>query len=156
MPGVEDRQQKRLNNREENSHQPIRRLERQMKRFKSARHAQRFLSAHNQINNFFLPPRHCMPATNYRANRAGSFQTRHGRLRHQASKSHNLHLPYAPPISPSSRLPPNKLTVPVGLLDALDDARIIRDRSSAHVKDAPKVSILHLNGCWHLPTKLHR
>ena len=46
MPGVEHRQHKGLNNRAENSHQPTRRRERQMKRFKSARHAQRFLSAH--------------------------------------------------------------------------------------------------------------
>src|SRR5690349_16974630 len=39
MPGVEHRQHKGLNNRAENSHQPTRRRERQMKRFKSARHA---------------------------------------------------------------------------------------------------------------------
>jgi putative transposase len=49
MPGVEHRQHKGLNNRAENSHQPTRRRERQMKRFKSARQAQRFLSAHDQI-----------------------------------------------------------------------------------------------------------
>jgi putative transposase len=35
-PGVEHRQRKGLNNRAENSHQPTRRRERQMKRFKSA------------------------------------------------------------------------------------------------------------------------
>jgi putative transposase len=56
MPGVEHRQHKGLNNRAENSHQPTRRRERIMKRFKSARHAQRFLSAHGQINNLFLRP----------------------------------------------------------------------------------------------------
>jgi putative transposase len=48
-PGVEHRQHKGLNNRAENSHQPTRRRERQMKRFKSAGQAQRFLSAHDQI-----------------------------------------------------------------------------------------------------------
>src|SRR3954451_19519561 len=53
MPGVEHRQHGGLNNRAENSHQPTRRRERQMKRFKSARQAQRFLSAHDQINNLF-------------------------------------------------------------------------------------------------------
>src|SRR6476620_10535331 len=37
MPGVEHRQHKGLNTRAENSHQPTRRRERQMKRFKSAR-----------------------------------------------------------------------------------------------------------------------
>ena len=51
MPGVEHRRHKGLNNRAENSHQPTRRRERQMKRFKSAGQAQRFLSAHDQINN---------------------------------------------------------------------------------------------------------
>src|ERR671927_1210298 len=44
VPGVEHRRHKGLNNRAENSHQPSRRRERQMKRFKSARQAQRFLS----------------------------------------------------------------------------------------------------------------
>ena len=75
MPGVEHRQHKGLNNRAENSHQPTRRRERQMKRFKSARHAQRFLSAHDQINNLFLLPRHQMPAT--RAERTRAFQAWH-------------------------------------------------------------------------------
>ena len=36
MPGIEHRQHKALNNRAENSHQPTRRRERQMKQFKSA------------------------------------------------------------------------------------------------------------------------
>src|SRR3954454_18507441 len=53
MPGVKHRQHKGLNNRAENSHQPTRRRERQMKRFKSARQAQRFLSIHDQIANVF-------------------------------------------------------------------------------------------------------
>ena len=52
-PGVEHRQHKGLNNRAENSHQPTRRRERQVKRFKSAGQVQRFLSAHDQIG---LPP----------------------------------------------------------------------------------------------------
>jgi putative transposase len=53
MPGVEHRQHKGLNNRTENSHQPTRRRERIMKRFKSPRQAQRFLSIHDQIANVF-------------------------------------------------------------------------------------------------------
>jgi putative transposase len=53
MPGVEHRQHKRLNNRAENSHQPTRRRERIMKRFKSAGQAQRFLSVHDQVANLF-------------------------------------------------------------------------------------------------------
>src|SRR6201995_3924957 len=53
MPGIEHRQHKGLNNRAENSHQPTRRRERIMKRFKSPRQAQRFLSVHDQIANIF-------------------------------------------------------------------------------------------------------
>ena len=75
MPGVEHRQHKGLNNRAENSHQPTRRRERQMKRFKSPRQAQRFLSAHAQINNLFPLRRDHLPATQYRAARAQAFQT---------------------------------------------------------------------------------
>src|SRR4051812_15009674 len=44
MPSVEHRRHKGLNNRAENSHQPTRRRERQMKRFKSPGQAQRFRS----------------------------------------------------------------------------------------------------------------
>ena len=74
MPSVEHRKHKGLNNRAENSHQPTRRRERQMKRFKSAEQAQRFLSAHDQINNLFLLRRHQVPATQYRAARVQAFQ----------------------------------------------------------------------------------
>jgi putative transposase len=56
MPGVEHRQHKGLNNRAENSHQPTRRRERVMKRFKSAGQAQRFLSVHDQVANLFHRP----------------------------------------------------------------------------------------------------
>jgi putative transposase len=61
MPGVEHRQHKGLNNRAENSHQPTRRRERQMRRFKSARQVQRFLSAHDQVNNLFHLRHHRLP-----------------------------------------------------------------------------------------------
>ena len=75
MPGVEHRQHKGLNNRAENSHQPSRRRERQMKRFKSAAQAQRFLSAHDGINNLFCLRRDYLPADQYRAARTQAFQT---------------------------------------------------------------------------------
>ncbi len=45
MPSVEHRRHKGLNNRAENSHQPTRRRERQMKRFKSAGHPRAVLGA---------------------------------------------------------------------------------------------------------------
>ena len=53
---IEHRQHKGLNNRAENSHQPTRRRERIMKRFKSPRQAQRFLSVHDQVANLFHVP----------------------------------------------------------------------------------------------------
>ena len=45
-----------------------------MKRFKSARQAPRFLSAHDQINNLFHLRRDHVPASEYRAARAQAFQ----------------------------------------------------------------------------------
>ena len=45
----------RRNNRAENSHQAVRRRERKLQRFKSARSAQRFLSMHAAHNTFNLP-----------------------------------------------------------------------------------------------------
>jgi putative transposase len=66
LPGVEHRQRRYLNNRAENSHQPTRQRERAMRRFKSAGHAQRFLSAHGPILSHFRPRRHLLPARVYR------------------------------------------------------------------------------------------
>ena len=71
---IEHRQHKGLNNRAENSHQPTRRRERQMKRFKSARQAQRFLSIHNPISNLFHLRRHQLTATSYRSARRAAFE----------------------------------------------------------------------------------
>lgn len=75
MPRVEHRQHKGFNNRAENSHQPTRRRERQMKRFKSAGPAQRFLSAHAGINNLFHLRRDHLPADQYRTTRSQALQT---------------------------------------------------------------------------------
>ena len=66
LPGVEHRQHRYLNNRAENSHQPTRQRERTMRRFKSAGHAQRFLSAHGPILSHFRPRRHRLRARDYR------------------------------------------------------------------------------------------
>jgi putative transposase len=73
MPGVEHRRHRGLNNRAENSHQPTRRRERQMKRFKSPGQAQRFLSAHDQVNNLFHLRRDHVTAAEYRSVRARAF-----------------------------------------------------------------------------------
>jgi putative transposase len=74
MPGVEHRQHKGLNNRAENSHQPTRRRERQMKRFKSPRQVQRFLSIHDLIANLFHVRRDRISAADYRAARTQAFE----------------------------------------------------------------------------------
>jgi len=73
IPGVEHRQHKGLNNRAENSHQPTRRRERIMKRFKSAGQAQRFLSAHDQVANLFRRPANITAAA-HRTSRAQAFR----------------------------------------------------------------------------------
>src|SRR5689334_20262634 len=74
MPGVEHRQHKGLNNRAEDSHQRTRRRERQMERFKSAGQAQRFFSAHDQINNLFHLRRDHVTSAEHRASRAQTFR----------------------------------------------------------------------------------
>jgi putative transposase len=77
LPGVEHRQSRYLNNRAEVSHQPTRRRERQMQRFKSPRQAQQFLSSHGQIHTLFQLRRHRLTASEYRATRDRAFQTWH-------------------------------------------------------------------------------
>jgi putative transposase len=74
MPGVEHRQHRGLNNRADNSHQPTRRRERIVERFKSAGQAQRFLSIHDQVANLFRRPANTN-AADYRTSRAQAFVT---------------------------------------------------------------------------------
>jgi len=61
------------NNRAELSHQPTRVRERGMRRFKSTRQAQRFLSVHAAVCNLFNLGRHMVSASNYRDLRQGAF-----------------------------------------------------------------------------------
>ena len=56
----------RKNNRAENSHQPVRRRERKMQRFKSAASAQRFLSVHAAAHNNFNLQRHLISRSTLR------------------------------------------------------------------------------------------
>ena len=72
---MEHRQQEGLNNRAENSHQTTRERERQMRRFKSPGHAQRFLAAYGPLAAHFRPRRHRLPAADYRQQRRRRFQT---------------------------------------------------------------------------------
>ena len=60
------------NNRAENSHQPTRRRERRMQRFKSAGSAQKFLSTHAAVYNTFNVQRHLTSARSHRALRVAA------------------------------------------------------------------------------------
>ena len=60
----------RANNRAENSHQPVRRRERKMQRFKSPGSAQRFLSLHAAVSNTFNVQRHLISRPTLRLFRA--------------------------------------------------------------------------------------
>jgi len=61
------------NNRAELSHQPTRVRERGMRRFKSMRQAQRFLSVHAAVYNLFNLGRQLVSASHYRDLRQGAF-----------------------------------------------------------------------------------
>ena len=63
------------NNRAENSHQPTRRRERKMQRFKSAASAQKLLSTRAAVYNIFNVQRHLTSAQTHRALRAVAMDT---------------------------------------------------------------------------------
>ena len=75
MPSVNHDTERYANNRAEVSHQPTRQRERQMRRFKSPRQAQLFLSVHGVILNLFRLARHRLKAVHHRLLRARSFAT---------------------------------------------------------------------------------
>ncbi len=74
MPSVRHSMGQYENNRAEVSHQPTRQRERQMRRFKSAGQAQRFLTVHGVILNSFRFSRHRMRSDNYRWLRDRAFK----------------------------------------------------------------------------------
>ncbi len=67
----------RQNNRAEVSHQPVRRRERKMQRFKSAGSAQRFLALHAAVHNTFNVQRHLISRPTLRLFRAEAMQQWH-------------------------------------------------------------------------------
>ena len=73
MPSVVHSTRQYENNRAEVSHQPTRQRERQMRRFTSPAHAQRFLSVHGLVQNLFRVGRHLLRAVHHRALRTRSF-----------------------------------------------------------------------------------
>jgi len=72
--GVADRHEvgARLNNRAENSHQPFRRRERAMQRFRSMKTLQKFSSVHAQVHNHFNQERHLVTRQVYKQRRTAA------------------------------------------------------------------------------------
>ena len=73
MPSVVHSTRQYENNRAEVSHQPTRQRERQMRRFKSAAHVQRFASVHGVVQNLFRVGRHLLRSTHHRLLRTRAF-----------------------------------------------------------------------------------
>jgi len=67
----------RQNNRAEVSHQPVRRRERKMQRFKSAGSAQRFVAMHAAVHNTFNVQRHLISRRTLRLFRVEAMQQWH-------------------------------------------------------------------------------
>jgi putative transposase len=63
---------RRLNNRAENSHQPFRRREPAMQRFRSMKTLQKFSSVHAEVHNHFNQERHLVTRQVYKQRRAGA------------------------------------------------------------------------------------
>jgi putative transposase len=61
-----------LNNRVENSHQPFRRRERAMQRFRSVKTLQKFSSVHAQVHNHFNQERHLVTRQVYKQRRSAA------------------------------------------------------------------------------------
>ena len=73
MPSVVHRTAQYANNRAEVSHQPTRQREGQIRGFKSAAHAQRFLPVHGLVQNLFRVGRHLLRAVHHRLLRMRAF-----------------------------------------------------------------------------------
>ena len=61
-----------LNNRAENSHQPFRRRERAMLRFRRMKTLQKFASVHGTVHNHFNQERHLTDRQTFKANRSAA------------------------------------------------------------------------------------
>ena len=59
-----------LNNRAENSHQPLRRQERAMMKFRSVKSLQKFAAVHASVHNHFNQQRHLYSRKNFKLNRS--------------------------------------------------------------------------------------
>lgn len=63
-----------LNNRVENSHQPLRRRERAMQRFRQMRSLQKFAAVHSSVHNHFSHERHLYSRANFKALRTAALK----------------------------------------------------------------------------------
>jgi putative transposase len=72
--GAADRQEvgRWLNNRAENSHQPFRRRERAMERFRRMKTLQKFAAVHGTVHNHFSQERHLISRDVYRKRRSAA------------------------------------------------------------------------------------
>ena len=61
-----------LNNRAENSHQPFRKRERTMMKFRSSESLQKFASVHASVHNHFNQDRHLVSRKIFKANRVSA------------------------------------------------------------------------------------
>jgi putative transposase len=61
-----------LNNRAENSHQPFRRRERTIAKFRSAKSLQKFASIHSSLHNHFNQERHLYHRETFKLNRTAA------------------------------------------------------------------------------------
>ncbi len=66
-----------LNNRTENSHQPFRRRERAMARFRSVKSLQKFVSVHASVHNRFNHKCHLYNRQNFKLNRTDTLAERY-------------------------------------------------------------------------------
>ena len=73
IPGTIHSTQQYENNRAEQSHEPTRVRKRGMRRFKSMKQAQRFVTAHAAVQNLFNLGRHLVKADHYRNLRVSAF-----------------------------------------------------------------------------------
>jgi putative transposase len=74
MVGVSDRQEcgRWLNNRAENSHQPFRRREGAMARFRDIKTLQKFAAVHASVHNHFNHDRHLERRDTFKQNRSAA------------------------------------------------------------------------------------
>jgi transposase-like protein len=70
---AEHTDKKRANNRTENSHQPVRRRERKMQKFKSPSSAQKFLNIQSATYNTFYLQRYLIDRATFKKHRAEAF-----------------------------------------------------------------------------------